>query len=1500
MGVGSGDADTKMGDSEDGCGKGSTHEDFKELDELRALVSGLQNVYKDQIALEMSCERMTFIVDQYQEQPHLIDPHLDVLISDILSLAWNPKSPAKVMHESFRYLYLITKVRGYKIVVRHLPHEVADLEPVLQMLTNQDPYDFGTWETRYMLLLWMSMVCMIPFDMSRLDSHAKSNAGEVKEPIMDRIINIGKLYLPVADKSQDAAAYMLSHFLTRPDVKSQRLEETLDWALVTLSKADYTTMQGMTHASGILRMLALLFKQGKREDLLSSAPTILHAIDECKLMISTSTVLTKLSVKLVQRLGLIFLKYRVAAWRYQRGSRSLAENLKSLNPASQILMSNGSGGMADDGEEEYDIPDEIEDVIEQLLIGLKNYDTVVRWSAAKGIGRITGRLPKELADDVVGSVLELFTLQESDGAWHGGCLALAELGRRGLLLPDRLSDVVPVVLRALAYDERKGNFSVGAHVRDAACYVCWAFARAYDPKEITHHVKSIANALVTVSIFDREINVRRAAAAAFQENVGRQGTFPHGIDILTTADYFAVGNRTTCYLNLSVFVAHFEEYTTFLIDHLVNVKISHWDSDIRELSALALHKLTSTATDYMANEIVPALLPKTTGLDLFLRHGSILAVAEIVHALAKIAADKGEPVTKLLDTKTVSGLKDIAKTLYDGKLFRGLGGELMRKAVSSLIEKLSLSKMPYHKDPVIDLWQELIDDCLAHREPEIRTAAASAISAFFTEYYTQAGGGADPAKQEKIIEKYLMQLRSTVETTRRGYALAIGALPKFMLEGKLKPVLASLIQTATVTVKQEKWAESRRDALKAITSVSCTVDVDPEGSGNHVLNTDNVADIYQIFITVMSDYTLDSRGDVGAWVREAAMTGFQTLTSRLAQSHPALLQPSVIKAIFCNLVQQACEKIDRTRAHAGGVFSTLLHHSPPVPHIPHREELEKLFPSEKVAFMNWAAPAETFPSFTRLLALDTYMYHVLLGLIVSVGGMTESLVKTSSQALFEYLRTVAKDKQKLMIFSDTLLQVFVDYKDSDRVAVPAFKMFDQLFSRGCFDLFIEDPYDSFGENLLKCSKEVIFKSGNPQKLMASADVFCGLLPLNEDIRKKALFQLMVFLCHRFPRVRKTTASKLYEAFITYDEVVPEEHNEEVLTILSETNWDESYEVLRPIRNRLCDILNIPKPAIKFAVYSVMCGPSYMMCQCQFAVCSAMCGPSYMMCQFAVCSVMCGPSYMMCQFAVCSVMCGPSCMMCQFAVCSAMFGSFPHVSCVDPPAWCVSLLSAVSCVDPPAWCVSVSLLSAVPCVDPSHMMCQCQFAVCSAMCGPSYVMCQCLFAVCSVMCGPSCMVCQCEFAVCSVMCGPSYMMCQCQFAVCSAMFGSSCMVCQCQFAVCSVMCGPSYMMCQCQFAVCSAMFGSSCMVCQCQFAVCSVMCGPSYMMCQFAVCNVMCGPSYMIVMCGPSYVMCQCEFAVCIVMCGPSCMVCQYGPAMSISQFSRDSDSFRNIMNQESQ
>ncbi|GAA6081209.1 tubulin-specific chaperone D, partial [Tachysurus ichikawai] len=60
---------------------------------------------------------------------------------------------------------------------------------------------------------------------------------------------------------------------------------------------------------------AQLFKHGKREDVLQYAPTVLQCLDQKRIAESTQTMLRKLAVKVVQRLGLTFLKPRLARWR---------------------------------------------------------------------------------------------------------------------------------------------------------------------------------------------------------------------------------------------------------------------------------------------------------------------------------------------------------------------------------------------------------------------------------------------------------------------------------------------------------------------------------------------------------------------------------------------------------------------------------------------------------------------------------------------------------------------------------------------------------------------------------------------------------------------------------------------------------------------------------------------------------------------------------------------------------------------------------------------------------------------------------------------------------------------------------------------------------------------------------------------------------------------------------------------------------------------------------
>jgi hypothetical protein len=77
------------------------------------------------------------------------------------------------------------------------------------------------------------------------------------------------------------------------------------------------------------------------------------------------------------------------------------------------------------------------------------------------------------------------------------------------------------LFEALLFDIRKGAHSVGSSVRDAASYVLWALARSQDATGMGPHALALAQRLVAVSLYDREIHIRRAASAAFQENVGR-------------------------------------------------------------------------------------------------------------------------------------------------------------------------------------------------------------------------------------------------------------------------------------------------------------------------------------------------------------------------------------------------------------------------------------------------------------------------------------------------------------------------------------------------------------------------------------------------------------------------------------------------------------------------------------------------------------------------------------------------------------------------------------------------------------------------------------------------------------------------------------------------------------------------------------------------------------------------------------------------------------------
>lgn len=79
-----------------------------------------------------------------------------------------------------------------------------------------------------------------------------------------------------------------------------------------------------------------------------------------------------------------------------------------------------------------------------------------------------------------------------------------------------------------------------------------------------------------------------------------------------------------------------------------------------------------------------------------------------------------------------------------------------------------------------------------------------------------------------------------------------------------------------------------------------------------------------------------------------------------------------------------------------------------------------------------------------------------------------------------------------------------------------------------------------------------------------------------------LSTLSIFLGLQHVGVRKTTATKLYEALILHADVcdIDEENLDEILNILSDTDWGQSIDECRILRNNLCNLLGIKAPIAK--------------------------------------------------------------------------------------------------------------------------------------------------------------------------------------------------------------------------------------------------------------------------------------------------------------------------------
>ena len=350
-------------------------------------------------------------------------------------------------------------------------------------------------------------------------------------------------------------------------------------------------------------------------------------------------------------------------------------------------------------------------------------------------------------------------------------------------------------------------------------------------------------------------------------------------------------------------------------------------------------------------------------------------------------------------------------------------------------------------------------------------------------------------------------------------------------------------------------------------------------------------------LEAFEDYAIDNRGDVGSWVREAAMRVCVRLVRVATGSGRAGLLAegaaapeggacTLSTAIAASIVKQAAEKIDRVRATAGDAMASVLHRAGgAVPGIAAEARLREVFP-EGAGEVNWAAPSESFARIVGLMSEDAYRRQVVSGILISVGAVGNSLVKSSGSIL---LRHLAGGDGRLREFFEAAVSILAAASRDNRVVVPALKTLDAVLT-GAGGASVEallEPSRGLGRRLLDVARAEAKGCRDVPKLCALIDIFSHLSAshgpgaADPEVREGSLRQVLLLLVNRYPRVRQYASDQLYLRLLQPELAGACEDVDAAIEVLEATDWSgAAADELKAARMRMFAPLGLqpPQPA----------------------------------------------------------------------------------------------------------------------------------------------------------------------------------------------------------------------------------------------------------------------------------------------------------------------------------
>ena len=531
-------------------------------------------------------------------------------------------------------------------------------------------------------------------------------------------------------------------------------------------------------------------------------------------------------------------------------------------------------------------------VMSNLFKLLEHADSGIRWTCAKGLAKLCGLL----------NVTQLIELIVNKVAWnnpnqlHGSALCLAEILRKTPKSESStIVECIPTdfIARLLTFHQPKGTYSLGSNVRDAACFICWAWARTGISLPF-----NLGPILVAVSIFDNQVSVRRAASAAFQEAIGR---WPHGhpstnigINLIGMVNFFTVGRQVDPD-NLKK-IAEIGEmaYIKAMVDHLIQFGLVSHDSQERYSSSRSLGVLTQFLSSEAKSNIALILQQRTVLLneDAFASHGAFLAISECSDILSGEALLEVSILIESLSPKVLGWEVVIEGWLvYMEKVSKIIAIFASEAAIQKWFAAIKSALTCGRQEGLKRLATKTLEELSMNLAPEESSPLANVISAWFRTVILP-GADRDPDQMAQL-----------------GYTMAISGMPNWLYKTRQTPLLKQLDRISRGVGFTVPNIEKQCAAIQAIEHLICKAGVAPDS------NEDSIK-ISQLLIDLMFNWTVDSRGDVGSYLREAVINAGLVLL-KIDVAFP-------VETFIERLLRLSFERLERIRKVALTAVNSLL------------------------------------------------------------------------------------------------------------------------------------------------------------------------------------------------------------------------------------------------------------------------------------------------------------------------------------------------------------------------------------------------------------------------------------------------------------------------------------------------------------------------------------------------------------------------------------------------